>query len=100
MKEYTRHLLFCDGGDCKGKDLMKAARKLLGKDSVHVKRSGVGCLGQCNKGPLVLVYPDGVWYECENEKTLRKIIKQHVQGGEVVKKHVVYQMTVKNGKNR
>jgi len=92
MKTYSRHLLFCTGSDCDGKGLLKEARKLLGKDSVHVKRSKVPCLGACKLGPIVIVYPDGVWYRCPSKKALKKIIKGHVQGGEIVEKYVLQTM--------
>lgn len=92
MKTYSRHLLFCTGGDCDGKGLMKEARKLLGKDSVHIKRSTVGCLGACKHGPVMIVYPDGVWYRCPSKKALRKIIEKHVQGGEPVEKYMLHAM--------
>lgn len=92
MKQYSRHLLFCTGGDCEGKSLYKAARELLGKESVRVKRSKVSCLGACKHGPIVIVYPDGVWYRCPNKKALARIITEHVQGGQVVTDYVVQHM--------
>ncbi len=92
IKTYSRHILFCTGGDCDGKGLMKEARKLLGKDSVHIKRSKIGCLGACKLGPLMIVYPDGVWYRCPSKKALKQIIAQHIQGGEPVEKYVVQMM--------
>ena len=92
MKTYSRHILFCTGGDCDGKGLMKEARKLLGKDSVRVKRSKVGCLGACKLGPLMIVYPDGVWYRCPNKKALERIIEEHVKGGQIVEKYAVQVM--------
>ncbi len=92
MKAYSRHLLFCTGGDCDGKQLLKEARKLLGNDSVHVKRSKVGCLGACKLGPVMIVYPDGVWYRCPNKKALKEIIESHVKDGEIVKKYALQRM--------
>ena len=89
MKSYTRHLLFCTGGDCDGKGLMKEAKKLLGKDSVHVKRTKVGCLGACKHGPIVIVYPDGVWYRVPDKKALKAIVEQHVQGGVIVEQYAL-----------
>lgn len=93
MKKYARHLLFCTGGDCDGNSLLREARELLGKDSVKVKRSKVGCLGACKKGPIMIVYPDGVWYRCPNKKALKKIIRSHIKGGKVCKEHMLYQMS-------
>lgn len=92
MKHYTRHLLFCTSGDCDGKGLMKEARKLLGKDAVHVKRSKVGCLGACKLGPVMIVYPDGVWYRCPNKKALNRIIEEHVKGGLPVEKYIIQRL--------
>ena len=93
MKTYSRHLLFCTGSDCNGKDLIKEARKLLGKNSVHIKRSKVGCLGACKHGPLLIVYPDGVWYHCPSKKALRQIIETHIQQGQLVDKYVYQKMS-------
>ena len=92
MKTYSRHLLFCTGSDCDGKGLLKEARKLLGRDSVHVKRSKVKCLGACKFGSVLIVYPDGVWYRCPNKKALRQIIEDHVQGGQIVKEYALQVM--------
>lgn len=71
---------------------MKSARKLLGKDAVHVKRSKVGCLGACKLAPIVIVYPDGVWYRCPNDKALHRIITEHIQGGKPVERYIVQKM--------
>jgi (2Fe-2S) ferredoxin len=92
MKSYSRHLLFCTGGDCEGKSLIKEARKLLGKDAVHIKRSKVGCLGACKSGPIMIVYPDGVWYRCPNKKVLRKIIEEHIQCDRPLEQYIIQQM--------
>ncbi len=92
MKKYSRHILFCTGSDCDGKDLMKEARKLLGKDSVRIKRSKVGCLGTCKLGPMLIVYPDGIWYRCPSKKALRRIIEEHIKGGQPVEKYALHTM--------
>lgn len=92
MKTYSRHILFCDGKNCDGKRLQKAADKLLGDDSERIITSKVGCVGSCKAGPIVMVYPDGVWYRCPNKKSLRKIIREHVQSGRPVEKYVLQTM--------
>ena len=94
MKTYSRHLLFCTDSDCSGKKLYKEAKKLLGRDSVHIKRSKVSCLGACKFGPVMIVYPDGVWYRCPDKQALYEIIEQHVKGGVPVQEYILHQMPV------
>lgn len=96
MKAYQRHLLVCDGKDCKkkggGKRLIKTAKSRLGKDARYTKASKVKCLGVCKQGPVLVVYPDGVWYKCESEAALEQIVDEHLKGGKVVKKRVLLDM--------
>ena len=33
-----------------------------------------GCLGQCKKGPVMVVYPKGKWYFGENAKDINHIL--------------------------
>lgn len=96
MKQYSRHLIFCKGSDCKGKKLAQTSRELLGSSSRHVKRSTVSCLGACKQGPVVIVYPDGVWYACPNKKALRRIVEEHIEQGQVVEKYVIQTMPKPN----
>lgn len=99
MKTYERHLIACKDGDCKkqggGKKLLKAAKKQLGKDARYVKCSKVSCLGQCKKGPVFIVYPEGVWYRCPDKAALNRIVEEHVQGGRVVEDLVLFEMPAK-----
>jgi len=96
MKPYQRHLIACNGKDCKkaggGKKLLKAIRKLLGKDARYTKCSKVKCLGACKQAPVIIVYPDGVWYQVEGKGTLKEIVRDHLQGGTPVRKHAVLVM--------
>lgn len=94
MKTYSRHLLFCTGSDCKSKKFYKAAKTLLGKDSVHIKRSKVKCLGACKFGPVLIVYPDGIWYRCPDIEALAEIIEHHVRGGVPVEKYILQKMPI------
>ncbi len=95
MKEYQHHLIACDDDDCRegggGSKLLREARQELGKEGRNVKCSKVSCLGLCKDGPVLIVYPEGVWYRCEDKKALEKIIEK-TQDGKVAKKHVLFQM--------
>lgn len=45
-----------------------------------------GCLGPCDAGPNVLVYPEGVLYGGVSKDDVPEIIEKHLLGGEVVER--------------
>ena len=96
MKAYRRHVIACTGKDCKkaggGKGLIKALRKLLGKEARYTKCSRVKCLGACKQAPVMLVYPDGVWYGKVDADALEQIANDHLKDGKVVKKRTILEM--------
>ena len=46
--------------------------------------TGTGCVGICNRGANVIVYPEGKWYTAVTKDDVTKIIEGHIQGGAVV----------------
>jgi (2Fe-2S) ferredoxin len=46
--------------------------------------SNTGCFGICEKGPVVVVYPDNVWYGSVTPEDVPEILEQHIEGGTVV----------------
>jgi (2Fe-2S) ferredoxin len=48
--------------------------------------SNTGCFGICEKGPVVVVYPDNVWYGAVTADDVDEILDQHIEGGKAVER--------------
>lgn len=48
-----------------------------------------GCLGFCAAGPLMVVYPDGVWYRPTTADDIDEIVESHLKGGRRVDRLVM-----------
>ncbi|AJP72705.1 (2Fe-2S) ferredoxin domain-containing protein [Sphingomonas hengshuiensis] len=48
-----------------------------------------GCLGFCSAGPLIVIYPEGVWYKPQSEADIDLIVEHHLQQDRLVEDLVV-----------
>ena len=62
--------------------LKKGVKEAGLKDTVRVNHAG--CMNQCGNGPMVVVYPEDVWYARVSVRGARKILLQHLIGGHPV----------------
>ncbi|MEP6692329.1 MAG: (2Fe-2S) ferredoxin domain-containing protein [Gemmatimonadaceae bacterium] len=102
MDPYARHVLVCTGGFCspdrRGRDLYERLPLLLQREGLlfgpdRVKRGETPCLGVCAGGPVVVVYPEGVWYAGVTPKLLDRIVVEHLKGGQIVTEAVFHRLS-------
>jgi len=53
-------------------------------EEINIRVNASGCMGRCELGPLLVIYPEGTWYHCNSQYDLDEIINGHVIGGEKV----------------
>jgi len=101
MDPYARHVLVCTGSYCapdrRGRQLYAELARLLQREDLlfgpsRVKRGETPCLGVCAAGPIVAVYPDGVWYANVTPALLERIVVEHLKRGEVVEEAVFHRL--------
>lgn len=61
-----------------------AALGLKGRGKVRINKAG--CLDRCDEGPVMVVYPDNVWYTFIDKADVDEIITEHLQHGRVVER--------------
>ena len=65
------------------KNRIKALR-LNGEGKVRINKAG--CLDRCDFGPVMVVYPEGIWYQYVDQTDIDEIIDQHLVKGEPVER--------------
>ena len=61
------------------RDYLKARAKELGLGDVRV--NSAGCLDRCEFGPVMVIYPEGVWYAYRSSEDVDEILATHLVGG-------------------
>jgi len=99
MSYYRHHVFFCtnkreDGSACcqnfdaqAMRDHAKARVKELGLNGKGAVRiNNAGCLDRCSEGPVMVVYPEEVWYTYVDKDDIDEIVEEHLRHGRVVER--------------
>ncbi|MCB6184793.1 (2Fe-2S) ferredoxin domain-containing protein [Leeia sp. TBRC 13508] len=96
---FEKHVFFCcnqraEGEGCcnnfgatdvrnYAKDKVKALG-LAGEGKVRINNAG--CLGRCDDGPVIVIYPENVWYTYVDKEDVDEIIESHLKNNQIVER--------------
>ena len=88
---YEYEVVVCGGTgcrSCKSKLVQEELEKQVKANKLDkkVRVGGVGCFGMCAEGPIVLVYPQGVFYTKVSVEDVEEIVKEHFANDKIVER--------------
>ncbi len=91
MDNYRAHILLCYGGAClsSGSDKVKVILESeLEQAELHheIDIITTGCMGTCELGPVMVIYPEGIFYQKVKPEDVPEIVQEHLLKGRVVKR--------------
>ena len=99
MSHYERHVFFCvnqraNGEACCNTHHAQEMRDYAKRRCKELKLSGdrklrinnAGCLDRCELGPVLVVYPEAVWYTYVDQSDIDEIIQEHLSNGRIVER--------------
>ena len=95
MEPFRHHVFVCTQEKAEGVPCCSAAGSFRVLDALHrelgsqgladdVQVSSCGCLGICDSGPVMIVYPEGTWYTKLTSNEVPEIVSSHLKAGQKV----------------
>ena len=87
------HVLICGGTGCTSSNSPAIRKKMEESLAAHgladeIKVVQTGCFGLCALGPIMIVYPEGVFYSRVTVDDVEEIVENHLLKGRVVERLV------------
>jgi (2Fe-2S) ferredoxin len=99
MSHFKHHVFFCTNQRANGEsccnDHGASELRTYAKDRVkelgdtvpqRVRINLAGCLDRCGEGPVMVVYPEAVWYTYVDKEDIDEIINEHLIHGRIVER--------------
>ena len=99
MSYFKHHVFFCTNQRAEGEsccnnhnatEMQTYAKDRIGKLGLkgkgNIRINKAGCLDRCDEGPVLVVYPDEVWYTYVDKHDIDEIIDRHLRKGEIVER--------------
>jgi len=99
--KYKKHIFICTNqrspdariccGEEHGMKLVKEFKRII-KDkglNIDMRAQRAGCFDLCEKGPSVVVYPEGVFYSKVEIEDVNEIVEKHLENDEVVQRLIM-----------
>ncbi|HQY90902.1 ferredoxin [Caldilinea sp.] len=93
MSQFKKHVFICTQGPYCGFDgdtetIFERMKRQVGayglNEEIRVNRAG--CLNQCGHGPILVVYPEAVWYSNVQAEDVDEIVATHLIGDRIVER--------------
>jgi NADH:ubiquinone oxidoreductase subunit F (NADH-binding)/(2Fe-2S) ferredoxin/NAD-dependent dihydropyrimidine dehydrogenase PreA subunit len=100
MSKFRMHLLVCGGTGCRASnsnEIVENLNKCLKENNLEdeIQVVTTGCFGFCEKGPIVKVHPDNVFYIEVKPEDAEEIVKEHVIKGRTVQRLLYVEPSLK-----
>ena len=99
---YRSHVLVCGGTGCTSsgsQQIIQTLKEELKKNRLQNEVAVVktGCHGLCAEGPVMIVYPEAVFYSKVRPEDVEEIVSEHLLKGRIVERLVYHEAQAPEG---